>query len=111
METYRTLEQITTLNKVEYNHWQLMCDLSNNDYDISYFGGRVTANGNFNYFLQDLDSFDINKIIAYLDTELIDCQKENETYKNEYNISNENYVGYIEEIQFLLNYVKFNYCL
>lgn len=111
MTTYRTLEQITTLNKVEYNHWGLMCDLSNNDYDISYFGGRVTANSNFNDFLQDLDSFDINEIIVYLDTELMDCQKENEIYKNEYNISNENYVGYIDEIQFLLSYVKFNYYL
>jgi len=109
MINYRTLEQITTLNKVEYNHWQLMCDLSNNDYDISYFGGRVIANSNFNDFLQDLDSFNINKIIIYLNTELINCQKVNEIYKNECNIYNENYIGYIDEIQFLLNYVKFNY--
>ena len=109
METNRTLNQIKQFNYIEYNHWQLMCDLCDNDYDLSYFGGRVTANNNFNYFLQDLDTFDINEIIIYLDTELIDCQKDNEIYKNENNISNENYVGYIDEIQFLLNYVKVNY--
>ena len=44
METNRTLEILRTYNFVERNHWQLMADLSDNDYDISYFGGRVTIN-------------------------------------------------------------------
>ena len=37
MKTNRTLDQIKQFNYIEYNHWQLMCDMANNDYDINYF--------------------------------------------------------------------------
>ena len=32
----RTLETIRMYNFAQKNHWQLMCDLSDNDYDIHY---------------------------------------------------------------------------
>ena len=44
MKTNRTLEILRMYNFTEKNHWQLMCDLSNNDYDIDYFGGRESIN-------------------------------------------------------------------
>ena len=49
METNRTLEILRTYNFAQKNHWQLMCDLANNDYDIDYFSGRVSVNDDFDY--------------------------------------------------------------
>lgn len=95
----RTLEQIKQFNCIEYNHWQLMCDIANNDYDINYFSGRATINSNVKDFLEDLDNFDIDTIIDYLNTELVG---ENNTY-------NENYKGCIDELYLLINFITQEY--
>ena len=45
----RSFKDVITVALAEVHHWQLLCDLSNNDYDICYFGGKVTVasrNGN-----------------------------------------------------------------
>ena len=93
-------------NLIERNHWQLMADLSNNDYDIDYFGGRVAINDEFNDFLcHHVGEFDIIHAIDCLNDILIECasdQKEN---------NKESYQGNIDECGFLLQFVHQNYLL
>ncbi len=106
METNRTLDQIKQFNYIEYNHWQLMCDMANNDYDINYFGGRVSINDDFNDFLQEQeDNFNIHEILDWLRKtvrECIDMQKDN---------NQENYQGAIDECNLLLKYVHQDYLI
>ena len=62
----RTFETIQMYNFVQKNHWQLMCDLSNNDYDICYFGGKVTVADNFVSFLRSVeDEFYLQEAAEY----------------------------------------------
>lgn len=111
METNRTLEILKTYNSAQKNHWQLMCDLSDNDYDINYFGGRVTANDNFDYFLQtqQLDGFDIERILNYLIESNNECIEDQNKYYEENNCFNEKYIGYITETNLLIHIVKQEY--
>ena len=81
METNRTIEILKTYNFAQKNHWQLMCDLSNNDYDIHYFDGRQSANVYLDEFLQT---------------------QENNCY-------NEFYRGMVAEIELLVHIVKQEY--
>ena len=100
METNRTLEILRTYNYAQKNHWQLMCDLSNNDYDISYFGGKVTIADNFVTFLRGVeDEFYLQEVVEYLYNELKDVNND-----LNYNINNANYKGAAEELKFLLRY-------
>ena len=106
MALNRTLEILRRYNYAERNHWQLMADLSNNDYDISYFGGRATLNDNFDYFLQtEEDNFDIRNVFDWLRITLrdsIDLQKEN---------NKANYQGCIDECNLLLKITHQDYLI
>ena len=104
MKTNRTLQMLYTFNCAERNHWQLMADLSNNDYDVNYFGGRASINDNFNYFIQHQNEFNIHNILDFLRNTLRECIDEQKT-KNE-----ENYQGCIDELNLLIRIVKQEYC-
>lgn len=102
----RNLSMLMTFNSVERNHWQLMADLSNNDYDVSYFGGRATINDEFNNFLYYyVGEFDISYVIDWLNDTLIDC---NEELKEN---NHENFQGCIDECCFLLQFVHQDYLI
>ena len=106
MKTNRTLEILRKYNYVERNHWQLMCDLSDNDYDISYFGGRVSINDEFDYFLQTQeDNFNIHEVLDWLRNTVRDC------YDNQKNKNQENYQGAIDECNLLLKIVHQDYLI
>ena len=111
METNRTLEILKTYNFAQKNHWQLMCDLSNNDYDIHYFCGRELANDNLDYFLQtqEIDGFDIEKILNYLLDSYNECIEDQNKYYEENKCWNEKYRGYINETNLLMKIVKQDY--
>ena len=111
METNRTLEILKTYNFAQKNHWQLMCDLSNNDYDISYFGGRAIANDNLENFLQGQEDgrFNIDEILNYLLNSYNKCIEDQNRYYDEHKCWNENYRGYINEIDLLMKIVNQEY--
>ena len=107
IESKRTFKEIITVALAETHHWQLLCDLANNDYDISYFGGKVTIADNLVTFLRGVeDEFYLQEVVEYLYNELTEVARDyEETYKGEdYNIHNENYKGAMEELKFLLRY-------
>lgn len=106
MESNRTLEILRTYNFAERNHWQFMADLSNNDYDISYFGGRVTINDDFEFFLQTReDKFNIHDILDWLRNTVRECRDEQK------NNNMENYQGCIDECNLLLKIVHQDYLI
>lgn len=106
METNRTLEILRTYNFAERNHWQLMADLSDNDYDISYFGGRVTINDDFEYFLQTQENnFNIHDVLDWLRNTVRECRDE-QKIKNA-----ANYQGCIDECNLLLKIVHQDYLI
>ena len=110
METNRTLEILKTYNFAQRNHWQLMCDLSNNDYDIRYFDGRQTANIRLDEFLQTQeDNFNIDEVLNYLLNSYNECIEDQNRYYDEYKCWNENYRGYINEIDLLMKIVQQQY--
>ena len=95
METNRTLEILRTYNYAQKNHWQLMCDLANNDYDIDYFSGRVSIN----------DDFDIHKILDWLRDTVREC------YDDQKSKNQVNYQGAIDECNLLLNIANHDYLI
>lgn len=102
----RTLEILKIYNCAERNHWQLMCDLSNNDYDISYFGGRTTINDEFDEFLQSQeDNFNIHNILDWLRGTVRECM-DDQKIGNQFN-----YQGCIDECNLLLKIVHQNYLI
>ena len=106
METNRTLEILRTYNYAQKNHWQLMCDLANNDYDIDYFSGRVSINDDFDYFLQTQeDDFDIHKVLDWLRDTVREC------YNDQKSKNQVNYQGAIDECNLLLNIVNNDYLI
>ena len=111
METNRTLEILRMYNFTEKNHWQLMCDLSNNDYDISYFGGRESINYAFDELLQvQIDEgFNIEELLNNLQAWHDDAvNRQNEFYK-ENDCFNESYIGEMDEIQLLMKIIRQSY--
>ena len=62
----RTLETIRMYNFAQKNHWQLICDLSDNDYDIHYFDGRQSANIALDEFLQELEILILIRFQSFL---------------------------------------------
>ena len=110
METNRTIEILKTYNFAQKNHWQLMCDLSNNDYDIHYFDGRQSANVYLDEFLQTQeDNFNINEILRYLADNLEEYVQLQVEYYRENNCYNEFYRGMVAEIELLVHIVKQEY--
>ena len=111
METNRTLQIIKTYNYAQRNHWQLMCDLSNNDYDINYFSGRESANNDLDNLLQmqEETGFDViellNDLLNYYDK----CIEDQNKYYDEYESWNENYRGYSHEIGLLMKIIHQQY--
>ncbi len=106
MEINRTLEILRTYNFSERNHWQLMCDLSNNDYDISYFGGRTAINDEFEFFLQtQQDNFNIHEVLDWLRDTVRNC-KDNQHLNDKVN-----YQGCIDECNLLLKIVHQDYLI
>lgn len=102
----RTLQILRMYNYVERNHWQLMADLSNNDYDIDYFGGRATINDNFDYFLQTQEyEFDMHKVFDWLRDTVRECIDDQNT-KNKVN-----YQGCIDECNLLLKIAHQDYLI
>ena len=105
IESKRTFKEIITVALVETHHWQLLCDLANNDYDISYIGGKVTIADNLVTFLRGVeDEFYLQEVVEYLYNELTEVTQDyEETYKGEdYNIHNE-----IKITIFLISKFKF----
>jgi hypothetical protein len=111
MKTNRTLEIIRTYNYAQKNHWQLMCDLSNNDYDISYFSGRETVNDNLNFVLQiqENEGFDIEDMLNQLQKWHDEGVKDQQEYYNENKCYNENTRGWLDEIQLMMKIIKQQY--
>ena len=114
MKTNRTIDKIRTYNFTERNHWQLMADLSNNDYDLHYFGGRVIENDNFDYFIQTIEEDNnlepIEDMIKYLDDQINETSVAINHYYNENNCYNEKYQGCMDELLLLIRIVKQEYC-
>jgi len=109
METNRTIEILKTYNFAQKNHWQLMCDLSNNDYDIHYFDGRQTANITLEDFLQDQEDFNINRIIEFLIDKFEEYVEEQIKFYRENKCYNEFYRGLVSEFDLLIKIAKQNY--
>lgn len=107
----RTLETIRMYNFAQKNHWQLMCDLSTNDYDIHYFDGRQSANIALDEFLQaqQVDGFDINKILEFIANNFEEYSQKQVNFYKENNCFNEYYRGYVTEIELLAKIVKQDY--
>ena len=105
----RTLETIRRYNFAQKNHWQLMCDFSDNDYDIKYFDGRQTANIELEEFLQENDEFNIDKILNYLTDKYEEYTLMHLKFYRENNCYNEFYGGYVSETDLLAKIVKQNY--
>lgn len=105
----RTLETIRMYNFAQKNHWQLMCDLSDNDYDIHYFDGRQSANIALDDFLQELEIFDIDKILEFLTNNFEEYSQKQEKFYKENNCFNEYYRGYVMEMELLIKIVKQDY--
>lgn len=101
----RTFNEIITVALAEYHHWQFLCDLVDNDYDISYFGGRVTEANEFVEFLRSNDFKNLQEITDYLQNQLNDANYYVRCYED-----NENYKGAQEELEFLLKYCIKDYC-
>ena len=106
METNRTLAILRTYNYVQKNHWQLMCDFANNDYDINYFSGRFSVNDAFDYFLQTQENnFDINKVLDWLRDTVREC------YDDQKSKNQVNYQGAIDECNLLLKITNQDYLI
>lgn len=105
----RTIEILKNYNAAEKNHWKLMCDLSNDD--IHYFSGREFANLDFDYYLKQSDKFDKTEIIEWINYQYNETLIEIEQYKKENNtqLINENYQGYLDELNLLKRICKQNY--
>ena len=103
MEISRTLNELYTIIEIDLHHWQLLADLANNDYDIGYFGGKVTICGNLESYLR-IENPDIKDVVIYLNDELEGIYEDIDKVPN-----NENYQGALEEVQFLLHYIYKEY--
>lgn len=96
----RSFKDVSTVALAEVHHWQLLCDLSNNDYDICYFGGKVTVADNFVSFLRSVeDEFYLQEAAEYLYKDFKNISNDVVKYPN-----NVNYKGALEEVKFLLRY-------
>jgi len=86
-----------------------MCDLSNNDYDIDYFGGKVTICDNFECFLQTVENFNIDEILKYLNEQYTEVTLDYQKYFEENGFLNMNYLAALQELEFLIHVVKQDY--
>ena len=86
-----------------------MCDLSNNDYDISYFGGRGTADENIRSYISYTNDFNLDDLCKHIKGAIDECEKEIKAYKKIINHHNENYQGYVDEMKLLLQIVEQEY--
>ncbi len=109
MKTNRTIEILRTYNFAQRNHWQLMCDLSNNDYDIHYFDGRQSANITLDEFLQDQKRLNIKALLKFLSDIFIEYSEKQVKFYHENNYFSEYLRGYIAEISLLIGIVKQEY--
>ena len=111
METNRTLEILKTYNAAQSNHWQLMCDLSNNDYDIDYFDGRRSVNTELYQVLeiQEEEGFDIEDILVQLKAWHEEGEADQQEYYKDNHSYNENTKGWLDEIELMMKIVKQDY--
>lgn len=90
----------------EYEHWLKMCEITNNDYDMGYFGARAIICENVIGRCKDKDIQNISELHEYLLSKF----EENKGYQKEYVAENqcdsEKIQGYIDEDFFLLNMIN-----
>ena len=82
MKTNRTKKILVSYLKEEVRHYEKMCRISNNDYDIRYYDGRCIVAQHILDELEKQKEFDIQKFILLIRQEqLEDLQDRKVFYK------------------------------
>ena len=108
--TDKDMQRFRTLLSHQLRHWLEMCQDSDNDYDIHYFGGRSIICDNLNIKLIRNEIRSISGLIDYLENE----KRELTGYYNEFhqdnNFYDETLRGNLDECEFLLKIANQKYC-
>lgn len=93
---------------VQRNHWQCMCDLSNNDYDIHYFEGREIIDDDIITYLRNCD---MNKIhfLNFINSLKSRIQEEYDNFIKENGFTSEYHQGCLDEINLAIKIIKQDY--
>lgn len=102
MKTNRTKNILKSYLKEEVRHYEKMCKISNNDYDIHYYDGRCIV---AQYILEELEKqeiFDIQKLILLIKQEQLKDIHNRKSFYKEYKCDNERILGHIDEYVLLI---------
>ena len=93
---------------VQKNHWQCMCDLSNNDYDIHYFEGREMIDDDIITYLRNCDMNQIH-LLNFINSLKSSIQEEYDNFIKENEFISEYHRGCLDEINLAIKIIKQDY--
>jgi len=95
---------------VQKNHWQCMCDLSNNDYDIHYFEAREIIDDDIITYLRNCDMNPIH-LLNFINSLKSSIQEEYDNFIKEYGVISEYHQGCLDEINLAIKIIKQDYTI
>ena len=101
METNRTKKILISYLKEEVRHYEKMCKISKNDYDIHYYDGRSLVAQHILEELEKQENFDIQKLILLIRQEQLEDMNDRKSFYEEYKCDNERILGHIDEYALL----------
>lgn len=101
------IKQTEIFLNVQKNHWQCMCDLSDNDYDIHYFEGRECIDDEIITYLRNCDG-NLIHFFDYINSFIVEIQEEYDKYI-ENGFADVHRQGCLDEIKLAYKIIKQEY--
>lgn len=111
MKTNRTKKILVSYLKEEVRHYEKMCRISNNDYDIRYYDGRCIVAQHILDELEKQKEFDIQKFILLIRQEQLEDLQDRKVFYKENKCDNERILGHIDEYVLLTKLFFQNYSI
>jgi hypothetical protein len=108
--TDKNIQRFRTLLSHQLRHWLEMCQDSESDYDIHYFGGRSIICDNLNIKIIKSEIKTIDQVIKYLENEKTEINGYYAEFFEDNNFYDETMRGNIDECEFLLKIANQKYC-
>jgi hypothetical protein len=108
--TDKNIQRFRTLLSHQLRHWLEMCQDSESDYDIHYFGGRSIICDNLNIKIIKNEIKTIDQVIKYLENEKTEINGYYVEFFEDNNFYDETMRGNIDECEFLLKIANQKYC-
>ena len=108
--TDKDIQRFRTLLSHQLRHWLEMCQDSDTDYDIHYFGGRSIVCDDVNIKLIRGEIKTIDKLVEYLERKKSEIDGYYAEFYEDNNVHDETLRGSLDECEFLMKIANQKYC-